>query len=211
VKALVADDEQKVRDVLSRMLTDIGVSVITAENGEQALAAVRHDSPDIVFMDIKMPVMDGLKATQQILKEFGESARSHPENRDRPKLVAFSASALTHEQQRYLEAGFDYFIAKPVRIEEVCKCLASLLHVEYEYDDAETPSINIEDIVLPKELLQRIEAAAKVYGTTKLLHCFDEIEQHGEEGYRLAEHLRELNQKSDMKAILDIISKVGQS
>ncbi len=202
VKALVADDTQDNRDVLSQILSDIGVSVITAENGQQALEAVHAEQPDIVFMDIRMPVMDGLEATQQILKECGESP---------PKLVAVSASALVHERQGYFEAGFDDFIAKPVQMEQVYECLAKLLHIEYEYEDAEMPPIHLSKIVLPEALIQDIKAAAEVYGTTELMRYLDEVEQFGEDGRRLAEHLRELNQKSDMEAILNIISKVGKS
>ena len=92
IKALVADDKKENRDVLSQMLKDIGVSVITAENGQQAVEATLADKPDIVFMDIWMPQMDGLQAVRQILLECGE---------DHPKLVAVSASVLAHERQGY--------------------------------------------------------------------------------------------------------------
>ena len=110
VKALVADDNRENREVLSQLLSDIGVSVITAEDGREAVQAAREHKPDIIFMDIRMPVMDGIEAARRILK-FPDSPP--------PKIVAVSASALIHEQRRYLEAGFDDFIAKPLRAERV--------------------------------------------------------------------------------------------
>jgi len=154
VKALVADDNRENRDVLSQMLSDIGVTVIMAENGGQVLETVRAEKPDIVFMDIWMPVMDGLEATQRILDEFGE---------ERPKLVAVSASALVHERQGYFEAGFNDFIPKPVNAQQVYECLATFLRVEYEYDDSEMPQTEFEKIVLPENLLSRLRRAAEFW------------------------------------------------
>jgi len=133
VKALVADDTKVNRDVLSQILSDIGVEVIEAENGQEALERVGISQPDIAFMDIRMPVMDGIEATRQILGRYGASG---------PKLVAVSASALIHERHRYFEAGFNDFIAKPIRTERVYECLANLLHVAYEYD-ADEPEIDL--------------------------------------------------------------------
>ncbi|MBI1929416.1 response regulator [Candidatus Poribacteria bacterium] len=104
VKALVADDISENREVLSEILFDIGCEVIQAKNGAQAVKAVRVHRPDSVFMDIRMPVMDGVSAIRQIVDEFG---------RRRFKLVAVSASAMVHQQKAYIKAGFDCFIAKP--------------------------------------------------------------------------------------------------
>ena len=139
MKALVADDVQENREVLSKFLSDIGVEVETCENGQQAVEMVRSHRPDIVFMDIRMPVMDGLEATKQILAELWERPpgldNRVQEHSPTLKIVAISASALTHQQERYSEIGFDAFIAKPLLAERIYDCLASLLHVEYEYTD----------------------------------------------------------------------------
>jgi len=198
VKALVVDDNQENRDVLSQMLKDIGVTVMMVENGQQALEAVRVETPDIVFMDIWMPVMDGLEATRRILEEFGE---------ERPKLVAVSASALVHERQRYFEAGFDDFIPKPVDAQQVYECLATFLRVEYEYDDSEMPQTEFEEIVLPEELLLRLRRAAEFWEVTELEELLEEVCQMGEHGSLLAERLRELSRNFDMEGILNILGR----
>ncbi len=73
VNALVVDDVPANRDVLKTLLFDIGVETHVAENGRVALEQIRTHRFDIVFMDIRMPVMDGIEAIQQIDAEFGEN------------------------------------------------------------------------------------------------------------------------------------------
>lgn len=199
VLALVADDNKENRDVFSRMLSDIGVSVITAEDGQQAVEMTISDRPDIVFMDIWMPVMDGLKAAQQILLEFGE---------DRPKLVAVSASALSHEQQQYRDAGFDHFVPKPVKSSELYACLAELLQVEYEYEaDVPFPG-DAPEMVLPRELLARLKETAELGHVAEFEGTLDEVRAIGEDGLLLAEQLLRLSRNFDMERILDILRAI---
>jgi signal transduction histidine kinase/CheY-like chemotaxis protein len=198
VKALVADDIQENRDVLAKLLSDIGVQVITAENGGQALEMVRSHEPDIVFMDIRMPVMDGIEAAQRILAEF-ESGR--------PTIVAVSASALAHERERYLRIGFDAFLAKPFLVKQVYDCLADLLHVQYEYKDA-VPLIDTSEMVLPEGLLLRLKEAAEFGQVTELEESLDELRQMGEAERLLSQQLLELSRNLDMKAILDTLRTI---
>ena len=204
VNALVADDVKENRDVLSRVLSDIGVSVVMVEDGQQAVEAVRTHSLDIVFMDIRMPVMGGLEAARHVLEQFGES---------RPKLVAISSSVLTHEQQRFLDAGFDRFIPKPFRSEQVYETLAALLGVGYDYADREAPErseMDLSKITLSEDLLRRMQEAAEISSVTELTSYLDEVASSGEEGGRLAEHLRELILEYNMEAILTILRESAE-
>ena len=200
VKALVADDNKENRDVLSKILEDIGVSVITAENGQQAVELGLSHKPDIIFMDIWMPQMDGLQAAQQILSECGE---------DSPKLVAVSASVLSHERRRYFDAGFDDFIAKPVDEGQVYDCLAKFLRVEYEYDDVEIQSIDFDKIVLPEALFSCISEAAELGRVAELENALNEIRQLGEQERLLAERLRELSRDFDMEGIFKLLGEIN--
>ncbi|MBI1923307.1 response regulator, partial [Candidatus Poribacteria bacterium] len=203
VKALVADDIKENRDILSKMLSDIGCEVLLAENGVQAVEMVRAHRPDIVFMDIRMPVMDGMEAMQQILTEFGRGTF---------KLVAISASALVHEQKRYLEARFDSFISKPFTAEQIYACLANLLHVVYQYDAASQESDaltrDFEKIALPHDLLSRLKEAAENYRTTELKRYLNEVDEIPPDGHRLAEYLRGCLQSYDMEGILKVLSEM---
>jgi signal transduction histidine kinase/DNA-binding response OmpR family regulator len=203
VKALIADDTEVNRNVLSKMLSDLGIEVIEAENGKQAVETFREHRPDVVFMDIRMPVMDGMEAAQQIMEEFGKGQF---------KLVAISASTLKHEQQNYFDAGFDDFIGKPFRFERVCECLANLLDVKFETDEAdegEEQSIEAEQVTLPAELLRQLKAAAEGYRVTELKTHLSEIESFGLAGQRLAQQLSELIASYDMDAVLKILSEIN--
>ncbi|MBI1925298.1 response regulator, partial [Candidatus Poribacteria bacterium] len=187
VKALIADDTKVNRDVLSRLLSNLGVQVIEAENGGQAIEMIRDHQPDIVFMDIWMPVMDGLEAVGRIVAEFGR----HP-----CKLVAISASTLKHEQQQYLDAGYNDFIAKPFRFERICECLANLLAVEFERDEPpKTPTTEVQNIKIPKDLLTQMKIKAELYEVTDLREHLKAVEALGPEGQQLAERLRSLIQR----------------
>ena len=198
VLALVADDNKENREVLSQLLSDIGVTIITAENGKQAVDKVRTHRPDIVFMDIRMPQMDGLEATRQILENIPSP----------PKMVAISASALAHEQKRYLESGFDDFIPKPFKAQQVYTCLANLLHIEYVLETTDSTAVSLAEIVLPKDLFERLKEAAEISSVTELTSYLKEIESLGEAGQRLAEHLREPIRNYDMETILNILSEI---
>jgi len=210
IKALIADDTKVNRDVLSRMLTDIGAEVIEAENGQQAVEMVRASQPDIVFMDIRMPVMDGLEAARRLFDEFDRRGASPY----RPKIVAISASTLRHEEEEYFQAGFDDFISKPFRFERLCECLANMFSVEYEYAEAvsdepeEASELDLTKIVLPEDLLSRLKEAAEIYSLTQINQCLDEMVQLDEHSRLLAEQLRVLGRNQDMEAILDILSKI---
>lgn len=198
LKALVVDDNKENRDVLSRFLLDIGVSVITAENGQRAVELTLDQRPDIVFMDIWMQPMDGLEAATQIISEYGENC---------PKLVAVSASVLPQEQQTYFTAGFNGFIPKPVDAVRVYDCLARLLQVEYVYDDR-VSSINASEIVLPASLISRLREAAEFGLVTELEEALEDVRKLGEnEGY-LADELLRLSRNFDTAAILSLLEEI---
>jgi CheY-like chemotaxis protein len=168
VKALVVGDIAENRDVLARLLSDIGVEVSVAENGLDALEQIRASRFDIVFMDIRMPVMDGIEATKYILSEFGEGY---------VKLIAITSSVLTHEQEKYLFAGFDEFIPKPFRMEQICHCLANQLGCSYEYAASDSEEREAEQetdfsqITVPTDLMNLMKEAAEFYNVTDFEDC----------------------------------------
>ena len=143
--------------------------------------------------------MDGLDAVRQILMECGE---------DRPKLVAVSASVLKHEQQKYFDAGFDSFVPKPVDARRIYKCMADLLDIQYEYDSHDSTELDFSSVVIPEDLLQRLNTAAGIYNVTKLTEYLDELASLSEEARSLAKYLRGLIRSYDMDAILKTLSDI---
>lgn len=203
VTALIVDDVRENREVLSALLTDMGCEVKTADSGPRALDLMRKETPDIIFMDIRMPGMDGLETMQRIISDFGP---------ERAKIIACSASALTHEQQRYFAGGFDGFIAKPFRLGSICECLEQLPGVTFQYAKAPESlqaglaALDYAQLKVPKRLRERLKATAEVYSTTELKQCLHELEKLGEHEQRLAAKLRELLQSYDMEAILNVLA-----
>jgi len=167
VTALVVDDIKENRAVLAGMLADIGCGILLAESASAAIALAAEHRPDIIFMDIWMPEMNGIDATRHILRQFPGA-----------RIVAHSASAFDHEQNRYLDAGFDDFFAKPFRYERVCECLASVLEIDLVPEQPPAP----EEVPappaafpLPEALASRLRGAAAIHNVTELRACIEEV------------------------------------
>jgi signal transduction histidine kinase/CheY-like chemotaxis protein len=204
VRALVVDDIPENRAVLSTLLRMIGCEVLLAENGRQALEVVAVSQPEIVFMDMRLPEIDGLEATRLLAEQW--------KPRDF-KIVATSASALAHQRDHYWEAGCDDFVAKPFRAERIYASLHNLLGVEFEYRDLASDAedaqrIDLTRIALPEDLATRLMMAAELHSATVMKACLKEVEQLGAEGGRLAEHLREFLASYDMATIQKIVAQL---
>lgn len=104
-KVLVVDDDEMNRDMLSRRLKRKGFDVSIAVNGKEAVDMTRTDKPDIVLMDLSMPVMDGYEATG-ILKA-DDATKSIP-------IVGLSAHAMVGDREKAIDAGCDDYDTKPV-------------------------------------------------------------------------------------------------
>jgi CheY-like chemotaxis protein len=205
VKALVVDDVRQNRDVLSQLLSGIGCRVALAESAARAFEQIERDLPDIVFMDIRMPDMNGADATRQLIDRYGP---------DRIKIVAITASVLEHERAGHMSAGFHSFLGKPFRFEEVCDCLRQLLSVEFDYADeppeTEEPPSDLDPatVTLPQSVLNDLQDAAERYSVTRLEQGITAVEQQGEAGHRVAAHLRRFVQAGDLEAVADFLEKV---
>ena len=105
-KILVVEDNEDNRRILVYRLKKIGqFDIREATNGQEAIDAVKADPPDLVFMDLKMPVMDGWEATRQI--------RALPGGQG-VRIIALTAQAMAGDEERALEIGCDDYLAKPV-------------------------------------------------------------------------------------------------
>ena len=105
-KILVVEDNEDNRRILVYRLRKIGqFDIREATNGQEALEAVEADPPDLIFMDLKMPVMDGWEATKRIRQLEGSDAI---------RIIALTAQAMTGDEDKALASGCDDYIAKPV-------------------------------------------------------------------------------------------------
>ncbi|NER24563.1 MAG: response regulator [Symploca sp. SIO1C2] len=121
-KILVVDDKTTNRQLLLKLLNPLGFLLREAENGQEAIAIWQEWEPDLIFMDMRMPVMDGYQATRQI--------KSSTQDRN-TVVIAFTASVLEEEKSIVLSAGCDDFVGKPFRESVIFDMLTKHLGVQY--------------------------------------------------------------------------------
>ena len=107
---LLAEDEPINREVALGLLSDVGLEVDVAENGVQAVALARENEYAVILMDMQMPVMDGLVATQEI-RRFSSGAGV--------PVIAMTANAFAEDKTRCFAAGMNAFLSKPVNPDEL--------------------------------------------------------------------------------------------
>jgi CheY-like chemotaxis protein len=115
LRILLVEDNAVNRQVAQLTLAKLGYEADSAENGLQALQALRASSYDLVLMDIEMPEMDGLEASRRIHAEWNAA--------ERPRIVAMTANAMQGDREMCLEAGMDDYLSKPIRVDELVGAL----------------------------------------------------------------------------------------
>lgn len=120
LRVLLAEDNEINAIYMKKILQNYGSKVLKAVNGQEVLDALQNSPVDVVFMDIQMPVMDGLTATRQI--------RSHDGSRYDPNvpIVALTAFAMKEERDRFLEAGMNEVLVKPFKTEDLYRILLKI-------------------------------------------------------------------------------------
>lgn len=119
LKILLAEDNLINQKVCTLMIKQVGFTCDIASNGEEAYKMHADNDYDLIFMDILMPVMDGLEATSII--------RKHEETTEkRTTIVALTANAFKEDVERYLSSGLDYYLSKPLRIADITTLLSSI-------------------------------------------------------------------------------------
>jgi CheY-like chemotaxis protein/HPt (histidine-containing phosphotransfer) domain-containing protein len=147
---LVVDDGEENRELLNVVLSDIGIEVVTAGNGQQALDNISAREFDVVLMDVQMPVMDGYTAAGRI-REMNKTI----------PVVAMTADAMAGAEQKCLDAGYSHYMSKPVDIDELVERLAELLDGELLEDKkaAASSQVKTSDVVI------KGSDAGKIYST----------------------------------------------
>lgn len=118
MRVLIVDDNVTNRKLCGAILTGIGYRIREAANGSEALEAVRSEPPDLILMDVQMPVLDGVETLKQL--------KADPATRDIP-VVALTSYAMKGDRERFMREGFSNYVSKPIDIDgflEVVRRLA---------------------------------------------------------------------------------------
>ena len=212
IKALVVDDVEVNRRLLIDILKGAGIEISEAENGKEAIEQARKIEPDIIFMDIRMPVMNGKDATLEIQKQFGP---------DRFKIVALTASVFHQEKKEYFDKIFNDYISKPYRIERIYECIQGLLNVKLSktkknssnnnQGPKETPpqkEFDLSQITIPVQLFFKIKDNIDEGNTSQLKDDLEQFRNLGEEGMFLNNKLAPLAENNELDKILNILEEV---
>ncbi|HQR40073.1 MAG TPA: response regulator, partial [Blastocatellia bacterium] len=203
---LVVDDRWENRALLVKLLRTVGFEVREAANGREAVDEWDAWRPALIWMDMRMPVMDGRAATREIRRREGSG--------DRCKILALTASAFEHERGAVLAAGCDDFVTKPYREATIFEKLESFLGTRFVYDepDASGPAtsealLTPERLVrVPAELIEELQAALVLGNVKDAQFVVDNIAQVDQ---GLADDLRRLVRSYQFDEILDTIEACG--
>jgi signal transduction histidine kinase/ActR/RegA family two-component response regulator len=155
-RLLIVEDQPENRHLLRRLLEPVGFELREAADGAEAVTQWEEWRPHLIFMDIRMPVMDGLQATRRIRAA---------DVSDGTRIVAITAHALEEERRMILAAGCDDFVRKPYQDTEVFETLTTHLGVHFTYEEtAPGPGagtfMQVADLAsLPEKLLKGLEQA----------------------------------------------------
>ena len=116
-KILLVEDNEESRDALSRHLRRKGYEVLLAVDGRQGVDAARAEAPDLILMDMSIPLLDGWEATRQL--KAGSQTRTIP-------VIALTAHAMAGDRERALEAGCDDYDTKPIEFPRLLTKIESL-------------------------------------------------------------------------------------
>lgn len=134
---LLVDDQWENRAVLVNLLTPLGFKVEEASSGQEGVEKAQKIQPDLILMDLVMPMIDGFEATRQL--------RKIPTLKPVP-IIALSASAFDFHQQESREVGCNDFIAKPFRAEVLLKHLEKHLKLKWNYEEVATTILSGEEV-----------------------------------------------------------------
>lgn len=197
-KILVVDDKEKNRLVLLHILEPLGFEIIEAENGQEALNKASQVQPDLILMDLVMPVMDGLQAIKKI--------RQRPTLLQTP-IIVISAKVFQQSQKESLKAGSNAFLPKPVDRQKLLALIESHLNLEWSYQKIEAEQQNMHPPLLPPPALA-LEALYKLasFGMmSEIRKQMDELEQLDAKYVSFANKLRDLAKRFEDEKIVALL------
>jgi CheY-like chemotaxis protein len=204
-RLLIVEDQPENRLLLRRLLDPLGFELREAVNGQEAVALFEQWHPDLIWMDIRMPVMDGLEAVRRI-----RATKAGADTR----IIALTAHALEEEQEPIMAAGCDDLVRKPFREQELFGALGRHLHLKFIYEEAPrqenlpeatelAPNVAQLD-ALPAQLRQELRQAVIELDTARTQAL---IEQVAERDASLGRALNTLATQLDYKRLLKLLER----
>ncbi|MEQ9238749.1 response regulator [Coleofasciculus sp. E2-BRE-01] len=157
LRILVAEDNMVNQQLALQLLGRMGYRADIAANGLEVLEALQRQPYDVVFMDVHMPDMDGLTATQHICQTWETAAR--------PRIIAMTANAMQGDREKCLRAGMDDYISKPIRVEELVRALHECLPREDEGTCRDAPRRVWETAACPEIVAMEGDSSQSIHVT----------------------------------------------
>ncbi|AFY44034.1 ATP-binding protein [Nostoc sp. PCC 7107] len=205
-RILIVDDKPNNRQLLIKLLSPLGFEIHEAINGQEAINIWDSWEPHLIWMDMRMPVMDGYTATQQIKATTKGQATV---------IIALTASVLEEEKAVIISAGCDDFVRKPFREEEIFNAMNKYIGVKYIYEELtpiQTETRHTREVLtadaiaeLPSELLEQLEKSVITSNLDLITAVVQQIAIHNESLSRTIENC--LHQ-FEYEKILHLIAEV---
>ncbi|WP_136810251.1 PAS domain S-box protein [Desulfosediminicola flagellatus] len=204
-RILVVDDVADNRNVLRYMLMPLGFEIEEAENGEQCLQKIAKRTPDLILLDLRMPVMDGFEALKQI--------RNNPATQELP-VIAISASVSPKKIKEVMASGCNNYISKPFKKTNLLKILGETLNLEWLFTEQKRPAKADKTLrgpdtplsKLPDDIIREIVTHAERGSVRKLQEIADTISTSATIDTEWQHVLIPLIRKYKFQEILDIFN-----
>ena len=206
-RVLVVDDKEDNRTLLFDLLSKVGFDTRQAGNGKEAVEEFKSWKPHLIFMDMRMPVMDGFEAIRIIRADAaGKKVR----------IISATASVFDEDRRLVLAAGADEFLPKPIRDTDLFEMVRRLLHVEYVYEErneedhlpvnAESNGILLKEMAagMPGALLSQLLEAISKADIDQIQDLLKEVEKYSAQ---LTYGLQLRLDQFDYPGLLDILSR----
>jgi signal transduction histidine kinase/CheY-like chemotaxis protein len=206
LRLLIVEDQPENRLLLFKLLQPLGFELRQASNGQEAVELFEQWHPHLIWMDIRMPVMDGREATRRI-KQTETGANT--------KIIALTAHALEEERREILASGCDDFLRKPYRDWEIFAALTKHLGIRFRYADECHPGIEQKACALsvdqfdalPQEITNDLLKAVELLDSPRILEVIHRI---GDMDQDLAMRLRDMVKNLQYKELLGVLDKLSK-
>jgi PAS domain S-box-containing protein len=203
-KVLIVDDVPQNRAMLMDALQPLGFEVFDAKNGQECLELLDSVKPDLIVMDVMMPILNGREATHRI--------RTMPKFAGIPIIIVTASASLEDEAKAY-EAGANAFLPKPIEHQILLKTIGDQLSLQWIYEEhlpeaTEEQEEKAEDLAIPPpDEIEQLYSLAKLGNMQNILAYADHLQSLGPQYAAFSKQLRKLAENYQSKAIFTLVER----